>query len=64
MIHEGEQNKYIKEGYVFLVTFLYKFRAYGREHLAGLEAVSQFEKNVAVAKADILSTLYSCQEPE
>lgn len=54
----------LEEAYMLLIIFLYKFRAYGREHLAGLEADSQFEKNVAVVKAGILSTLSSCQEPE
>lgn len=53
-MRESKRN-ILKEPYVFLITFLYKFRVYGMEHRAGLEADSEFEKNVAVAKAGIYS---------
>lgn len=63
-IHEGkEKTNMLKESCSFLITFLYKFRPYWREHLVGLEADS-LKKNVTLVKAGILSNLSSCQEPK
>lgn len=60
----GRAKEYIGRTLCVLNNFPCKLRAYGPEHLEGLEADSQFERNMAMAKAGILSALLSCQELE